>query len=148
MLSLSITYGIKFFRYINEGLVKIFPWNLRGMVSQKEIRTEGMFAALNDCLYRQMNKFKFVLFVDFDELVVPLKTKSLRDFAVSELKTSNGTSQNGSLVFRNAFFYLQWADDPDRLVVYINIILYDFHFVLKKGDVQKYYIISTRYLEA
>lgn len=33
--------------------VNLLPWDLR-MRSQKEIRTEGLFAALNDCLYRSM----------------------------------------------------------------------------------------------
>lgn len=33
--------------------VDLLPWNLR-MRSQKEIRTEGLFASLNDCLYRSM----------------------------------------------------------------------------------------------
>jgi hypothetical protein len=33
--------------------VEILPWNLK-MKSQTEIRTEGLFASLNDCLYRNM----------------------------------------------------------------------------------------------
>lgn len=33
--------------------VDVLPWNLN-MKSQKEIRTEGLFASLNDCLYRSM----------------------------------------------------------------------------------------------
>lgn len=33
--------------------VDMLPWNLK-MKSQKEIRTEGLFASLNDCLYRSM----------------------------------------------------------------------------------------------
>ena len=33
------------------GIVDLLPWKL-DMISQKEIRTEGLFAALNDCLYR------------------------------------------------------------------------------------------------
>lgn len=33
--------------------ISMLPWDLR-MRSQKEIRTEGLFAALNDCLYRSM----------------------------------------------------------------------------------------------
>ena len=37
----------------NKITVNILPWNLR-MRSQKEIRTEGLFASLNDCLYRSM----------------------------------------------------------------------------------------------
>ena len=37
--------------YIKQGIVVLLPWKL-DMNSQKEIRTEGLFAALNDCLYR------------------------------------------------------------------------------------------------
>lgn len=33
--------------------IDLLAWNLR-MRSQKEIRTEGLFASLNDCLYRSM----------------------------------------------------------------------------------------------
>lgn len=33
--------------------VTMLPWDLR-MRSQKDIRTEGLFAALNDCVYRNM----------------------------------------------------------------------------------------------
>lgn len=33
--------------------VEVLPWDLK-MKSQKEIRTEGLFASLNDCLYRSM----------------------------------------------------------------------------------------------
>lgn len=36
--------------------VSLLPWDLR-MRSQKEIRTEGLFAALNDCLYRSMYRY-------------------------------------------------------------------------------------------
>lgn len=36
--------------------VSMLPWDLR-MRSQKEIRTEGLFAALNDCLYRSMYRY-------------------------------------------------------------------------------------------
>lgn len=46
--------------------VSLLPWDLR-MRSQKEIRTEGLFAALNDCLYRSMYRYAqstiFYLFV-------------------------------------------------------------------------------------
>lgn len=36
--------------------VDLLPWDLR-MRSQKDIRTEGLFAALNDCLYRSMYRY-------------------------------------------------------------------------------------------
>ena len=89
---------------------------MRGIVPQKDIRTEAIFASLNDCLYRQMNRFKFTLLVDFDEFVVLLKTKSLLEFTVDELKKADDPTRIGSLVFKNTFFYLQWADDPERMI--------------------------------
>lgn len=58
--------------------VSILPWNLR-MRSQKEIRTEGLFAALNDCLYRTMYRYKYLALVDLDEFIVPRYTDTLND---------------------------------------------------------------------
>lgn len=36
--------------------INVLPWDLR-MRSQKDIRTEGLFAALNDCVYRNMYRY-------------------------------------------------------------------------------------------
>lgn len=58
--------------------VSILPWNLR-MRSQKEIRTEGLFAALNDCLYRTMYRYKYLALVDLDEFIVPRYTDTLNE---------------------------------------------------------------------
>lgn len=63
-------------RYKKDNLVSILPWQL-DMVSKQEIRTEGMFAALNDCLYRNMYKSKFVAFLDIDEIIVPRQNDTL-----------------------------------------------------------------------
>lgn len=40
----------------NKITVDLLSWNLK-MKSQKEIRTEGLFASLNDCLYRSMYRW-------------------------------------------------------------------------------------------
>lgn len=63
-------------RYIAEGVVTVLPWKLN-MASQKEIRTEGLFAALNDCLYRSMYKFSHVLLIDLDEFIMPRNNDTL-----------------------------------------------------------------------
>ena len=38
--------------YLRDGSVKLLDWNFDNFKSQVDIRTEGIFAALNDCLYR------------------------------------------------------------------------------------------------
>ncbi|KAK9736396.1 Glycosyltransferase family 92 [Popillia japonica] len=95
--------------YINKGLVTLLPWQLN-MVSQKEIRTEGLFAALNDCLYRSMYKYSHVILIDLDEFIIPKHNDTLPQL-LSWLSTKVNTEATGSFSFQNAFFYLQWGDD-------------------------------------
>ena len=107
--------------YIKEGVVEVLPWKL-DMDSQKEIRTEGLFAALNDCLYRNMNSFKYLMLIDMDELIIPYQNMTLVEM-LADLGTRNliqagkpvSPSQVSSYSFQNAFFYLQWPDDPTFL---------------------------------
>lgn len=56
--------------------VDVLEWNL-DLRSQKEIRTEGLLAALNDCLYRNMYKYKYLALVDLDEFIIPRKDYTL-----------------------------------------------------------------------
>ncbi|KAL7738715.1 hypothetical protein ACLKA6_007477 [Drosophila palustris] len=90
--------------------VSILPWNLR-MLSQKEIRTEGLFAALNDCLYRTMYRYKYLALVDLDEFIVPRYTDTLNEL-LSSLNQRFRNRNTGAYSFQNAFYYLQFADDP------------------------------------
>ena len=102
-------------------MVEVLPWKL-DMESQKEIRTEGLFAALNDCLYRNMNRFKYLMMIDMDEMIIPYQNTTLVEM-LSDLGTRNliqagkavSPSQVSSYSFQNAFFYLQWPDDPTFL---------------------------------
>lgn len=58
--------------------VDLLSWNLR-MRSQKEIRTEGLFASLNDCLYRSMYRYSHVALVDLDEFILPHHNDTLTE---------------------------------------------------------------------
>lgn len=93
--------------YMEKGVVTSLPWNL-DIKSQKEIRTEGLFAALNDCVYRSMNHFDYVLVLDLDEFAVPRKDDSLPAM-VTRLKRA--APRTMSYVLLNSFFYLYWEND-------------------------------------
>lgn len=95
-------------KYIVEGIVTVLPWQL-DIVSQKEIRTEGLFAALNDCLYRTMYRFRYVLMIDLDEYIIPHKNLSLALLLAQLIKKN--PDRTGAFSFQNAFFYLQWPND-------------------------------------
>ena len=49
-------------------------------MSQKDIRTEALFSALNDCNMRAyVNQFNYAAMVDFDEFIIPKSEGSLVD---------------------------------------------------------------------
>lgn len=104
--------------YIKQGIVVLLPWKL-DMTSQKEIRTEGLFAALNDCLYRNMKKVQYLVMMDLDELIIPYQSPTLTGLLADLSKRSLvqagrkvAPQQVSSYSFQNGFFYLQW---PDRV---------------------------------
>ena len=58
-------------------LITILEWNLP-IKSQKDVRTEAQFSALNDCNMRSyINNFKYAAMVDFDEFIIPKKDANL-----------------------------------------------------------------------
>lgn len=92
--------------FVQPMTISLLPWSLK-MESQKEIRTEGLFAALNDCLYRSMYSYSHTLFIDLDEFIIPHKNKTL-----TELIHWLSKRPTGAYSFQNAFYYLQFPDDP------------------------------------
>ncbi|XP_060811054.1 beta-1,4-galactosyltransferase galt-1 isoform X2 [Bombus pascuorum] len=97
--------------YEAKGLVTVLPWHHLDMISQREIRTEGLFAALNDCLYRSMYKYEYVALVDLDEFIIPRHNDTIIDL-IRWMSSRTNTKSTGAYSFQNAFFYLQWVDDP------------------------------------
>lgn len=89
--------------------VDLLPWNLK-MKSQKEIRTEGLFASLNDCLYRSMYRYSHVALIDLDEFIIPRHNDTISEMLEWLSKRINNKN-TGAYSFQNAFFYLQFAND-------------------------------------
>nr|XP_020656567.1 uncharacterized protein LOC110082931 [Pogona vitticeps] len=69
--------------YVTEGTVEVIPWPIQSYLSVspywhhkragKDIGYYGQITALNDCLYRNMYKSKYVLLNDIDEIILPVK---------------------------------------------------------------------------
>ena len=62
--------------YIKSKFVSIRPWNMPVQSSRKysegiEIRTYGQHSQMHDCIYRYMNEYKYIIFIDKDEFIVP-----------------------------------------------------------------------------
>ncbi|XP_044124280.1 LOW QUALITY PROTEIN: glycosyltransferase family 92 protein F13G3.3-like [Bufo gargarizans] len=70
--------------YSKEGTVEVIPWPIEKYLrpssnwyyeasDDKDIGYYGQLSTLNDCLYRNMYKSKYVLLNDLDEIILPFK---------------------------------------------------------------------------
>ncbi|XP_055610556.1 uncharacterized protein LOC129757376 [Uranotaenia lowii] len=87
------------------GIAQVQEWNLEGYEFEKEVRYEGIFAALNDCLYRATweGDFRYAAMVDFDEVIFGFDQKTLVE-SLNQLDRFNLHSFNYAAVFFYDFF--------------------------------------------
>ncbi|XP_060802828.1 uncharacterized protein LOC106142594 [Amyelois transitella] len=113
-VSLSSSVACVLDYYQRRGLITLMPWKLP-LVSLVEIRTQGQFAAFNDCLYRSMRTADWLLVIDVDELVLPRLDRTIPDMlSIARSKYRWNMKTPSAFLFRNSFFYLHWMDDPDN----------------------------------
>lgn len=70
----------------------------------------GSPISINDCLYRNMYRYKWAAVIDFDELIVPEKANSLSDLLKDIDKKEKLPLPAPSYTFRNAYY---WSGCPD-----------------------------------
>lgn len=97
--------------YVTEGTVEIIPWPIHLYLrvspywhhkqDAKDIGYYGQITALNDCLYRNMYKSKYVLLNDIDEIILPVKYPDWRTM-MQTLQQQN--PQMGVFLFENHIF--------------------------------------------
>ncbi|ESO07536.1 hypothetical protein HELRODRAFT_170076 [Helobdella robusta] len=116
--------------YEKEGIIDVLNWNLPVNVDpfpedpriEIEIHYFAQLAALNDCLYRNFLKYKFIVFSDMDELIVPQLHNSWFEMlrhASAEWSSRNVLLQDvqtfqpiiGSYMLRNVFIPIQWSEN-------------------------------------
>ncbi|XP_064641492.1 uncharacterized protein LOC135496230 [Lineus longissimus] len=102
--------------YIQQGIVELVQWPIPVLVQTwpptvtQEIHYFGQIANLNDCLYRNHQKVKYVAFTDLDEYAVPRRQKNWTAL-INDLEKRGVHA--ASYMFRNVFFKCEWDDDED-----------------------------------
>ncbi|XP_063983654.1 uncharacterized protein LOC135165844 isoform X2 [Diachasmimorpha longicaudata] len=103
---------LDYYSHINVAIV--LQWKLWDLYEfEKNLRVDGIYAALNDCLYRSMNAgYRYILGVDVDEYIVPRRHDNFTEM-MEYLNPGDGYV--GAWIFRNAFYYLMHDDDSVTL---------------------------------
>lgn len=92
-------------------IVTLLPWQGLRVKSQIDIRTQNLFAALNDCSMRLVGRYRYAAMIDLDELIVPRIDMSLVRLLARLRSLDRLRPMAGAYSFQNAFFYMGWPDD-------------------------------------
>ncbi|XP_063806560.1 beta-1,4-galactosyltransferase galt-1-like isoform X3 [Pseudophryne corroboree] len=97
--------------YIAEGIVEVIPWPIqqylrpsrswRYSVHAMDVGYYGQVTTLNDCIYRNMYRSKFVLLNDLDEIILPIKHQTWDSLMESLQQQNPGV---GVFLFENHIF--------------------------------------------
>ncbi|XP_075435119.1 glycosyltransferase family 92 protein F13G3.3-like isoform X1 [Ascaphus truei] len=127
--SCSVAMGKVLDYYISEGMVEIIHWPIDSylltsdswhhyMDDNNEIGYFGQLAALNDCMYRNMYRSKYVAFNDIDEIILPKKHKDWKGMMES-LKKQYPSKE--VFLIENHYFPLNIKDSTFRMSFPTNI---------------------------
>ncbi|XP_061177328.1 beta-1,4-galactosyltransferase galt-1-like [Saccostrea echinata] len=86
--------------YRERGLVTVIPWVIPGEIKESSLWYHGQLLAHNDCMFRAMSLFNFMVLQDIDEYVVPHTSHKLWSEALSDLFQDRVVG----LSFHSAFF--------------------------------------------
>ncbi|XP_063172269.1 beta-1,4-galactosyltransferase galt-1-like [Candoia aspera] len=94
--------------YISEGTVEIIPWPIHlylkvssrwhHSMEGKDIGYYGQITALNDCIYHNMYRSKYVALIDADEVILPVKDADWKSL-MQRLEKEN--PEDGVFLFEN-----------------------------------------------
>ncbi|XP_044586634.1 uncharacterized protein LOC123266459 [Cotesia glomerata] len=111
-VSEDVSKVLKFYHAEQYDLVKIQQWNLPALyIYEKTLRLEGLYGALNDCLYRNSlhNYFRYVGVFDVDEFLIP-KVHNNFTGLMKNLDLSEENYGYVSFLFRHVYFYTMYPD--------------------------------------
>lgn len=113
-ISRNVTAIIK--KYTEEGFIETVDWKIPFKTvggseeHHSEIHYYGQLAAINDCLYRNMYRTKYIVFIDADEMIIP---KIHRDW-MSLIDSLKHATNIGAYIFKCTFFRKEWEDTKEN----------------------------------
>ena len=100
--------------YVNKGLLRVYSMPPPVMdFSVKGVKLSSP-ASLNDCMLRNMYRYRYVVIIDFDEVIVPRQQLNYTDLLKAIDKQQRLPHSSPSYTFRNAYFFSQFPEDTSQ----------------------------------
>ncbi|XP_019853540.1 PREDICTED: galactan beta-1,4-galactosyltransferase GALS3-like isoform X3 [Amphimedon queenslandica] len=106
--------------YIKRGIVEVLDWGLRPPVIPGYTKFWGQTAVINECLYRNMYRVKYLGLYDIDEFIIPQKLKTVPELLKEVEANSTKATASSSYVARNVFYYDRQKALPELKQRYAN----------------------------
>lgn len=100
--------------YQEKGDITLVEWILPSTISLREIWYHGQMLTIQDCLYRNMARTKYLGFLDLDEFIIPLEYFKLTDLLDIYAKKLPTISNISAFSFQSAFFDPKQLPDPSQ----------------------------------
>ncbi|XP_028664521.1 uncharacterized protein LOC114656991 [Erpetoichthys calabaricus] len=107
--------------YVNEGTLEVIPWPISHFLNPSfgwrfeehggDIHYFGQLTTLNDCIYRNMYKSRFLLLNDIDEIIAPYQHTNLK-LMMDELEKEQ--PDTGVFIVENHIYPVNVFDDSER----------------------------------
>lgn len=94
--------------YINSGLVEVIDWSLKGPSIPSDIYTwdNGMSGVINECIYRNMNRVKYLGLHDIDEYIVPEMNFKTVPQMLTHLEYIARSQPVSAYQFHNTYYFI------------------------------------------
>lgn len=119
-VSSSIHFILNYYAKLN--LVSMTRWELPSIVVGDSIWYHGQLLAIQDCLYKNMARFKYLLFLDLDEFIIPRNTYNWADMIASIKNKTKNANESVGFSFKSAFFDPWQMPEPSQQLSYLQLL--------------------------
>ena len=98
--------------YIEKGIVEVLDWGLKPPLIPGYTRAWGQTGLVNECIYRNIYRVKYLALMDVDEFFIPTKKYTVVKMLKDILK-SKKAQKSASLILYNTWFYNDGTSLPE-----------------------------------
>ena len=98
--------------YIEKGIVEVLDWNMKPPLVPGYTKDWGQTGTVTECIYRNINRVKYLALIDLDEFIIPQQNSSVPELMV-ELEKLTASHNPSSYIFYNAWMYNDGISLPE-----------------------------------